>query len=98
MASGPSHPVERVSSFRAREDVTRDLLAYVAEFLSFADFPATLAALAAERETKAASTPLASSIGNHLLGKEQRDKLKADMVRRDTGFHDMLYKCCIHHA
>ncbi len=67
-----------------RESVTRDLISSIIEFLSFHDFPKTIAAMHEERTEKRAVC--SSSIGHRITDhRDHRDRLRTDMVRG---------KCC----
>lgn len=63
---------------------TRDLLSYINEFLGYHDFPATVAALVAERALHRQRSAVAKSIGGQpagrLAGKDYRTNLRQDMV------------------
>lgn len=59
--------------------VTRDLIAHINDFLSWHDFPKTVAALAAERAEKRVT--LESSVSQGLAGRDHRTNLRASMVR-----------------
>ncbi len=63
---------------KVSQEVTRDLLCHVSDFLSYNDFPETLAALQKEKEAK--RNILSSSLSHPMLSNDQRGKLLADLV------------------
>eukprot|EP00955_Chlamydomonas_euryale_P045393 353141-Chlamydomonas_euryale.AAC.2 len=78
-ADSPGRMPAAAAAGRVSPAVTRDLMAHINDFLSWHDFPRTVAMLAEERSEKRAHVD--SSLGKLPAGGMRRARLRTDMVR-----------------